>query len=94
MNGRTPSVVLVLRRAALVGVGLGCIGLGAALVWLIVRPDVIWSVATSELVIVVGLLVLPVLTALAMRADAKAGRRCRAVEKSKQRAARRGSTAG
>lgn len=91
MDRQTPRVVRVLRRGALVGVGLGCIGLGAALVWLIVRPDVLWSVATGELLIVVGLIVLPVLTAWAMRADARTGRRCRAMEKSKRRAANGGS---
>lgn len=76
MEARVPklaSIVYGVRRAGLVIAGLACPIGAIPLVWLLVRPEMLAVVGTPMLAAIVGLLVLPGLTMLALRLDKRVG---------------------
>ncbi len=62
----------LVRRSVLLCTGLWCVGLGIGLVAILVDADMLASTHTAALFMIIGVIVLPALTLLAVRHDTKA----------------------
>jgi len=67
------------KRGLMVAIGCGCAVLGCVLVVTIVRPEMLQTMSTLELGVIIGLVGLPVLTILSVRLDRLVVSRSRAV---------------
>ncbi len=65
-------VVRTARRAAMFFVAFASTGFGLLMIWILVRPGVIARVATVEMMVVLGLFLLPVATLAAWFMDHRA----------------------
>jgi len=66
------AAVRTARRAAMIAVACGSGGFGLLMIWILVRPGVIARVATVEMLVVLGLFLLPVATLAAWFMDHRA----------------------
>jgi len=65
-------VVRSVRRAAMLVMAFGSAGFGVLMIWILVRPGVIAGVATVEMMVVLGLFLLPAVTLAAWFMDHRA----------------------
>ncbi|MGV6815595.1 MAG: hypothetical protein ACWA5W_11405 [Phycisphaerales bacterium] len=64
------------RRGVLVCIGSGCVVLGLTLMVTLVRPETLMTLSTAQLGGIIGFVVLPGLTMLAIRYDRAVVKRC------------------
>lgn len=67
-------VLLRVRRWGLIACGAGCLCTGVGIAWRVTRADVIFGVSTGQLALIVGLMVLPGVTLVALIAETRARR--------------------